>query len=129
MRYLDISYVDEQRKPLVPNKIISGMLPGATQIRIGGNKSILIDGKNQRVTVQSSSGDSVGMGIVPGSSEFGFFSLNASGDLVIKIVGGALRFYDVKNEKANKLRLGEMPDGTFNLVIAKDTVDIDDVFS
>lgn len=61
MRYLDLPPPEAQRKPLVPQKLISGMLPGATEIRIGGNENIKISGKNQLISVFSgSSGVSLG---------------------------------------------------------------------
>lgn len=61
MRYVDAPILDQQRKPLVPNKIISGMLPGATEIRIGGNENIKISGKDQNISI-TSSGTSLSFG-------------------------------------------------------------------
>lgn len=62
MQYYDAQPGEDQRKPLEPKSIISGALPGATQIRIGGNQNILIDGLHQRVSVNTSGGNiSVGV--------------------------------------------------------------------
>lgn len=127
MRYFKPPVLETQRKPLLPKDIISGSLPGATQIRVGGDENILIDGLNKRITVTTSGGTS-GVGTIPGSNESGFFSQNADGDLVMKIVLGTLYFYDIANGSVNKLRLGEMPDSTYNMVIAKDGIDVDDLF-
>jgi hypothetical protein len=55
MRYFDYPQAEVQRKPLVPNKLISGMLPGATEIRIGGNENIKISGKDQVVSISDGS--------------------------------------------------------------------------
>lgn len=55
MRYFNDPQLEAQRKPLVPHKIISGALPGATEIRIGGNENIKISGKNQLISVSSGS--------------------------------------------------------------------------
>lgn len=146
MRYFEAPVLEDQRKPLLPHKIISGSLPGATQIRIGGDENILIDGLNKRITVTSAGGSSVGIGTIPGTNNFGFFSFdqngnllkktedgvdyyyNTTGDLVLRINAGNLDFYDILNSDTNKLRLGKMPDNSYNLVIAKDNIEVDDLF-
>lgn len=71
MRYFDYPQAEVQRKPLVPNKLISGMLPGATEIRIGGNENIKISGKDQTISV-SDGNTSVSLGRDGTTLGFGF---------------------------------------------------------
>lgn len=64
MRFFDAPQLDAQRKPLEPHKMISGNLPGATQIRVGGDENVLIDGLNKRISV-TSDGGTISIGRTP----------------------------------------------------------------
>lgn len=146
MRFFQGPNLDAQRRPLVPRNMISGSLPGATQIRIGGDQNVLIDGLNKRITVGTSGGESVGMGIVPGTTdEFGFFTLDANGNLTQKTVGGILYFYDesgnliqkiavgtrdiYRTDGTNVMRDGILPDDTAGVIVVEDGSEVDDVFA
>jgi hypothetical protein len=52
------------------------------------------------------------MGSIPNTTEFGFFSLDASGNLVMKIVNGTLYVYDPSSGK-NTVQVGKLPDSTY----------------
>lgn len=125
-------------------KLQTGNTRGTQTVGFGGAK---IDGANNRIVVTDpASGDTIGMGIIPGTTkEFGFFSLNKAGDLVYKMVdgieyrydddgtlifkntGGTLLMYDANNSN-NTLQLGKLPDGTTNLAIAKAGQDVTEAF-
>lgn len=126
MRYFDPPVLDEQRQPLEPHNIISGSLPGATQIRIGGNQNILIDGLHQRITIASTDGSSVGIGSIPGDEgNSGFFSVDASGNLVQKIILGTWYVYDLSTNK-NIMQSGKLPDNSYGQAIAKSGFNVSD---
>jgi hypothetical protein len=149
MRYFDAPMLDEQRKPLVPHKIISGSLPGATEIRIGGSESIKISGKNQNITittddgtiifgrredgslaleVENADGTVTGLGVVPGSTDLGFYTTDTAGNVVQKIVGATRTVNDITNDVGTILD-GLLPDGSYGAVVAKEGEEVEDVFS
>lgn len=129
MRYFDIVPPANQRQPIEPHTIISGILPGATQIRIGGDANVLIDGLNRRITITQSDGSSVGVGIIPGdTSHSGFFVVDGSGNIVMKIIGPTRYIYDITTGK-NIIQDGKLPDGTYGLAIAKSGYNISDAIS
>lgn len=127
MRYFDPPQLEPQRKPLVPNKLISGMLPGATQIRIGGSAGIVIDGKNNRITLTSADGSVSGLGVIPGdASSFGFFNTDSTGAVVLKIVQGTKYVYNPDDSYNNITQDGLLPDGSGGFAVAKATYDVAD---
>lgn len=106
MQYIQTPEPDTQRQPLEPHKIISGGLPGATQIRIGGNENVLIDGKNQRISITQTDGSSVGIGSIPGTTSFGFYATDTSGNVITKAIGGSIT---VTNTDGSTVGLGLIP--------------------
>lgn len=148
MRYFDAPQLDEQRVPLVPHKIISGSLPGATEIRIGGSESIKISGKNQNITittedgtiifgrrpdgslaleVENDDGTTTGIGVVPGTTELGFYTTDTAGNVVQKIVGATRTINDITND-VRVIVDGLLPDDTYGFVAAKQGQDVGDAF-
>lgn len=105
------------------------MLPGATELRIGGNANIKISGKDQRMTITTTDGSSVGLGTIPGDAgNLGFFSLNATGQVIQKIILGTW-YVNKPTTAENFLQSGILPDGTGGFVITKDGSSVASVFS
>lgn len=129
MRFFEAPTLDTQREPLLPHKIVSGALPGATQIRIGGSENVLIDGLHQRITITTTDGSSVGIGVIPGTTSLGFFSLDSSGNLILKIELGTIFMYDFANSGRNRMQVGKLPDGTYDVAVSKDAYTVGDAIS
>ena len=109
-----------------PDSMLSGVLRGTQSVGFGSAK---IDGANNRITIGAPDGSSVGIGSIPNSltSEYGFFALDTTGNLIMKIVGGTIYTYDAVT-KINTSQYGKLPDGTTNLVIAKTGNNVADLF-
>lgn len=137
----------QQSSPIEPKSIISGALPGATEIRLGNN--IIISGKNQQIAINTTQGGIVfgatsdgrlamevtnadgtktGIGQIPGSTDLGFYTLDASGNVIQKIVGPTRYVYDIATGK-NVIQDGKLPDGTYNFAVAKAGSNISDAIS
>lgn len=92
-------------------------------------QNITIDGNSDSITVTNTDGSSVGLGKIPGTNDFGFFSLDASGKLIMKIVNGTKYVYDPSNNYVNVTQDGLLPDGAGGFVAAKPGVDVNAAFS
>lgn len=149
MQYYQAQPGDEQRQPLEPKSIISGGLPGATQIRIGGNQNILIDGLHQRISVTTTNGSitmgvtsdarlalevtnadgtKTGIGVIPGTSTLGFYTLDTAGNVIQKIVGPTRYVYDLTTNK-NIIQDGKLPDGSYGQATAKAGFNVSDAIT
>jgi len=109
-------------------KLQTGNTRGTQTVGYGGAK---IDGANNRIVITNSiDSTSIGMGIIPGSTtnEFGFFSLNASGEVIMKIINGTRYVYRPTNGE-NFLQDGILPDGSGGFIITKSGSEVEDVFS
>lgn len=127
---------------MLPRQMSSGSTRGTQTVGYGNTKidgsnnvitvgdSILLDGGNNVITVKNADGSSVGLGSVPGfPGEFGFFSLNSSGQLVMKIVNGTTYMLDPTEGSIVRLEIGLLPDGTYNLATSKPGQDLTTAFS
>lgn len=144
MNYYDAPPGEEQRQPLQPHNLISGALPGATEIRIGN--SIKISGKTQQIAVTTTGGNitigatsdgrlamevtnsdstKTGIGVIPGSTQLGFYTLDASGNVIQKIVGPTRYVYDLSTGK-NIMQDGKLPDSTYGQATAKTGFNVSD---
>lgn len=144
MEYYDNPSGSEQHQPLEPKSIISGSLPGATEIRIGN--SIKISGKTQQIAVTTtggnitigatsdgrlamevtnSDGTKTGIGVIPGSTQLGFYTLDASGNVIQKIVGPTRYVYDLTTGK-NIMQDGKLPDASYGQATAKPGFNVSD---
>lgn len=144
MQYYDAQPDGVQRKPVEPKAIISGALPGAAEIRLGNN--IKISGKNQQIRVNATGGTitigatddgrlamevtnadgtKTGIGVIPGSTDLGFYTLDASGNVIQKIVGPTRYVYDLTTNK-NIMQDGKLPDATYGQATAKAGYDVAD---
>lgn len=95
-----------------------------------GSKNIVIDGIGDAITVTNpADGSKVGMGIIPdGSNNFGFFSLDKNGKLIMKIINGTKYVYDPANQYVNVTQDGLLPDGAGGFVAAKPGTDVSSAF-
>lgn len=144
MQYYDNPPDPEQRQPIEPRSIISGSLPGATEIRLGDN--IKISGKNQQIKVTTTAGNitvgatsdgrlamevtnsdgtKTGIGVIPGSTDLGFYTLDATGNVIQKIVGATRYVYDISTSK-NIMQDGKLPDATYGQATAKAGYNVSD---
>lgn len=128
-RYFQTPDRATQRKPLQPHNIISGGLPGATEIRLG-EEGVKISGLDKRITITASDSSTVGIGSIPGDiSNFGFFSTDASGNLIQKIILGTWYIYDVNNSNENRMQSGILPDDSIGWAVAKVGSQVEDIFT
>lgn len=146
MQYYDAPTPGAQTNPIEPKSIISGMLPGSTEIRLGNN--IKISGKNQQIRVNTTAGNVVfgatddgrlamevtnsdgtktGIGQIPGSTDLGFYTLDAVGNVVQKIVGPTRYIYDLTTTK-NIMQDGKLPDSSYGLISVKPGLNVSDIF-
>lgn len=147
MQYYDAPIPPPQTNPIEPKSIISGGLPGATEIRLGNN--IKISGKNQQILVNTANGSVVfgatadgrlamevtnsngtktGIGQIPGSTDLGFYTLDAAGNVIQKIVGATRYVYDVSTGK-NIIQDGKLPDASYGQATAKAGFNISDAIT
>lgn len=110
----------------LPRQLSTGSTRGTQTVGYGNTK---IDGTNNTITIASPNG-TIGMGAIPGSTtnEYGFFTLDANGRLVQKIIGGTTYVYDPSHNYINIVQLGLLPDGSGGVVAAKPGVSVDELF-
>lgn len=146
MEYYDAPPPPEQTNPIEPKSIISGQLPGATEIRLGNN--IKISGKNQQILVNTANGSVVlgatddgrlamevtnadgtktGIGQIPGSTDLGFYTLDSAGNVIQKIVGPTRYVYDLTTTK-NVMQDGKLPDATYGWAVAATNKNVSEGF-
>lgn len=112
---------------VLPRQLSTGTTRGTQNVGYGNAK---IDGTNNRITVGSSQGASVGMGTIPGdeTGQVGFFATDIDGDLLFKVVNGTYYFYD-KTTNKNYMQIGILPDGTTGWAIAAPNTNVADGIS
>lgn len=113
----DVPLAEAAYDRVLPRQVSSGALRGTQRVGYGSTE---IDGSNNRITISNpADGTSVGIGSIPGSltGEFGFFSLDADGNLIMKIVNGTWYVYDITNDK-NVMQSGKLPDATYGWAVA-----------
>lgn len=93
---------------VLPRQNSSGFSRGTQPIGQGGSA---IDGANNRIIIQSTTGTVDGIGNVPNSNNvYGFFTLDASGRVIMQIVNGTTYTYN-KNDSYNNSEInGFAPD-------------------
>lgn len=113
---------------VLPRQLSTGSTRGTQTVGYGTTK---IDGTNNTITIGASDGSTIGMGAIPGSTtgEFGFFSLDANGKLIMKIVNGTKYVFDPSNNYVNITQDGLLPDGSGGFVSAKPGIDVSEAFS
>lgn len=147
MQYYDAPQNAPQINPIEPKSIISGSLPGATEIRLGNN--IKVSGKNQQILVNTATGSVVfgatddgrlamevtnadgtktGIGQIPGSTDLGFYTLDTAGNVIQKIIGATRYVYDISTNK-NIIQDGKLPDASYGQATAKAGYNVSDAIT
>lgn len=110
-----------------PDDTLSGTYRGSQNVGSGP----VIDSANNRILLTNPvDGSSVGIGTIPGSTtnEFGFFSLDNNGDLIMKIVNGTWYVYDLSTNK-NIMQSGKLPDSSYGWAVAATNKNVSDGIS
>lgn len=136
----------EQKSPIEPHSIISGGLPGSTEIRLGNN--IKISGKNQQILVTTtggnvvigstsdgrlameatnSDGSKVGIGTIPNTTNLGLYSIDPTSHTTMTLGkqsdgANALKFFDSSN--VGLAQFGKYADGNTALKVAKAGIEV-----
>lgn len=76
---------------VIPRQLSTGSTRGVQTVGYGKAK---LDGPNNRIIVGGDGNSSVGIGNIPGTTEFGFFLINSAGIVTMKSVNGATTWYD-----------------------------------
>lgn len=80
-------------------------------------------------TIANTDGSKITLGIIPGTNnEFGIAKFDPQGNLISKDIGSTRFVYDLDTNK-NIIQDGELPDGTYGFVVAKEGFDVSEVFS
>jgi len=118
LRSSDISRV-------LPRQLSTGSTRGTQTVGYGNTK---IDGSNNRITIGTPDGGTIGFGAIPGSAtnEFGFFSVDSTGKLVMKIVNGT--WYVYRDDGTNVMQSGILPDTTAGWAVAAPGYEVDEGF-
>lgn len=113
---------------VLPRQLSTGSTRGTQTVGYGTTK---IDGTNNTITIGAPDGSTIGLGAIPNSAtnEYGFFSLDANGKLIMKIVNGTKYVYDPKNSYVNITQDGLLPDGSGGFVSAKTGTNVADAYS
>jgi hypothetical protein len=71
------------------------------------------------------------MGSIPNSdtNEYGFFSLDTSGNVIMKIVNGTTYVYNPADGFVNVTQSGLLPDGSGGFVVAQPGQNVADAYS
>lgn len=127
---------------VLPRQMSTGTMRGTQTVGYGNTKidgsnnritvgdTISLDGDSGQITVTQPDGTTLGMGIIPGfPEESGFFSLDSSGRLVMKIIGGTKTVYDPANNYIDITLDGLLPDGTGGFVAARPGTSAEGLFA
>lgn len=104
------------------------ILDGNTSSIVVSN-NITIDGIDNAITVTNTDGSKIGMGKIPNSNDFGFFSVDTSGALIMKIVNGTTYVYNPADSFVNVTQAGLLPNGSGGFVVAKPGQNVSSAFS
>lgn len=93
-------------------------------------QNISIDGSAQAITVTNTDGSTVGLGLIPGTTNFGFFAQDKNGNLVMQIVGPTMSTFDLTQSPAiNNMQIGKLPDSSYGMVVAKTGKSVSSLYS
>lgn len=110
---------------VIPRQLSTGSTRGTQTVGYGNTK---IDGSNNRITIGTPDGGTIGFGSIPDTdNEFGFFSTNSSGKLSMKILDGTFYAYD-PDTGLNTAQFGILPDGQGGFAGANEGYSVSDGF-
>lgn len=110
---------DDSAGFMMAYKLATGTLRGAQGV---GGQGVKIDSDNRRITITGADGGAVGIGTIPGSTtnENGFFMLDSTGAVVMKIVGQTIFGFDPNNAYNNNVQIIKLSNGEYGAAFAKD---------
>lgn len=119
-------FASSDQSRLLPRQVSTGSTRGTQRVGYGNT---LIDGSNNRITIGTPDGGTIGFGSIPNTTtnEFGFFSTDSDGDLIMKIVDGTFYTYD-KETGLNTVQVGTLPNGVGGIASANDGFNVTDGF-
>jgi len=91
---------------VIPRQIDTGTMRGTQNVGYGNTKidgsnntitvgdSILLDGNNSVISIKNSDGSYIGMGLIPNTNSFGFYSMDSNGNVIMTIIDGLLTMND-----------------------------------
>jgi len=111
---------------ILPRQLSTGSTRGVQTVGYGTAR---LDGSNNRITIGTPDGGTIGFGSIPGSTtnEFGFFSIDTTGTLIMKIVNGTWFVY--RADGTNVMQSGILPDSTVGWAVAADGYEVADGFT
>lgn len=122
---------DQSSNFITPFKVNTGTMRGTqgvgftgplidsanNRITVGG---ITLDGNTSSISVTATDGSVQGIGIIPNTTQTGFYSVDSSGNLIFKIVNGTLYFYNPVDSYNNNIIIGRAPtDNRTGIWVAK----------
>lgn len=131
---------------VIPRQFSTGTMRGTQRIGYGGveidssNNTITLNGTpgTAQQTVLSGSGltstnpdgSASGIGAIPDTTpqEYGFFSTDSSGVVIMKIVFGTKYVYNPSDSYVNVTQDGLLPDGSGGFVVAKEGYNVADAY-
>ena len=111
---------------VLPRQLSTGSTRGTQTVGYGNAK---LDGSNNRITIGTPDGGTIGFGLIPGSAtnEYGFFSQDANGQLIMKIVNGT--WYVYREDATNVMQSGILPDASVGWAVASEGNEVADGYS
>lgn len=133
-----VSAINDTTPRVYTRQLLSGNLRGNQNITGAiiitdpntNQQNISIDGSAQAITVTNTDGSVVGMGLIPSTTDFGFYAQDSNGNLLYKIVGSTIYAYDItQTPVTNIIQILKLPDNTYGMAIAKTGKNVADAFS
>lgn len=111
---------------ILPRQLSTGSTRGTQTVGYGNTK---IDGSNNRITIGTPDGGTIGFGSIPDTTpeEFGFFSTDSDGKLIMKIVDGTFYAYDPESN-LNTVQVGILPNGVGGIASANEGYSVSEGF-
>jgi len=127
---------------VLPRQLSTGTMRGTQTVGYGNTKidgsnnritigdSIVLDGDNDTITVTNDTGSTLGVGAIPGTNpvEFGFFSTDDNGKLIMKIVNGTWYTYNITDD-TNVMQAGVLPDASYGWAVAAEGNNVADGYA
>lgn len=112
-------YKQAEQMRVMPRQLSTGAQRG--EMVVFGKITIGDPNSNERIVLGTN------------GNEFGFFGGEDDGtgqtiNKAFSIVGQQINFYQLDQSGRNNMRIGQLPDGTYNMVAVKDTYEVEDAF-
>lgn len=110
---------------ILPRQLSTGTMRGTQNVGYGTAK---IDGSNNRITIGAPDGSTVGLGNIPNTNpaQYGFFTQDANGKVIMTFINGRMTVYDTTN--TTRFEAGVLPNGTYGAAGSNDGFSVEDGF-